>query len=94
MSHHLKTIPALDTTPTGRLPHTVIDPNAPVFGPDGEATPEGARALNRIADRLIREANRTSDPQATMRRMVEALPDAMAEAWANVQARSAAARVV
>ncbi|MCM1939490.1 hypothetical protein NC239_14825 [Streptomyces sp. G3] len=74
-------IPAVDTNPTGRLPHAVVDPNTPVFGADGQPTPEGAAAIDRLTKRIIREANRTPDPQKTLRLAIAALPDAMA-AWA------------
>ncbi|MFE0844906.1 hypothetical protein [Streptomyces rochei] len=79
-------IPAVDTTPTGRLPHAVLNPDAPAFV-NGEPTPEARRKFDALSDRLIALANETSDPQATLRRILDALPDAMTEAWANVQAR-------
>ncbi|MFJ7229826.1 hypothetical protein ACIQVF_09805 [Streptomyces tendae] len=78
-------IPAVDTTPTGRLPHAVIDPTAPAFV-DGEPTPECKRAFDVLGRRIVAEANKTTDPQATLRRIIAEMPELVAEAWANVQA--------
>ncbi|MFJ8192779.1 hypothetical protein ACIQ8D_23910 [Streptomyces sp. NPDC096094] len=83
IAHH---VPVIDTTPTGRLPHAVIDPNAPAFV-NGEPTPECERAFDVLGARIVAEANKTADPQATLRRVIDEMPEIVAEAWANVQAR-------
>ncbi|WP_432020692.1 hypothetical protein [Streptomyces sp. 1222.5] len=79
-------IPPVDTTPTGRLPHAVLNPDAPAFV-NGKPTPEAERAFDRFTDWMIAEANKTPEPGVTLARICAALPEAMAEAWAEVQAR-------
>lgn len=79
-------IPRIDIQPTGRVPHAVMNPDAPAFV-DGKPTPEAERAFGRFTDWMIAEANKTPDPGVTLARIVAALPEVMADAWAAVQAR-------
>lgn len=99
-------VSAVDSAPTGKAPfaaelHDRADESVTARDHfddtemaiiDGQLTPAGEKAFDRMARRLMAEAAKTSNPAATLAAIIEALPRIMPEVMAKVLAPLTAAR--
>ncbi|MFJ5150867.1 hypothetical protein ACIQCF_04665 [Streptomyces sp. NPDC088353] len=74
--------PTTATAPSTHADQRDLDVAA--FTPDGQLTPEGELAFDRLTARLIAEAGKTADPQNTLARIAKILPAIAPQAIAKV----------